>query len=129
MESELFRSLGLFVNKRQLATEKCAGRRKQLTKKYVWRVAILVMHPFSHHRLKIYFILKQIMRYCLTTRRLREIDATPCVSTSLLSFNTISLFVCVFSASFTCSLVKFFSCARERKEKEHVICLLSEIET
>ena len=47
MESERFRSLGLFVNKRQLATEKCAGRRKQLTKKYVWRVAILVMHPFS----------------------------------------------------------------------------------
>ena len=67
MESELFRSLGLFVNKRQLATEKCAGRRKQLTKKYVWRVAILVMHPFSHHRIKIYFILKQMMCYCLTT--------------------------------------------------------------
>ena len=129
MESELFRSLGLFVNKRQLATEKCAGRRKQLTKKYVWRVAILVMHPFSHHRIKIYFILKQITCYCLRTRRLREIDATPCVSTSLLSFNTaaISVFVCVFSASFTCSLVKLFSCTRERKEKEHVNCLLSEI--
>ena len=54
------------------------------------------------------------MRYCLT---------------SLLSFNTISLFVCVFFASFTCSLVKLFSCTRERKEKEHVICLLSEIKT
>ena len=120
MESERFRSLGLFVNKRQLATEKCAGRRKQLTKKYVWRVAILVMHPFSHHRLKIYFILKQIMRYCLTTRRLREIDATPCVSTSVLSFNTvaISLFVCVFSAYFTCSLVKLFSCTREKAERK-----------
>ena len=118
MQSELFSSLGLFVNKRQLATEKCAGRRKQLTKKYVWRVAILVMHPFSHHRLKIYFILKQIMRYCLTTRRLREIDATACVSTSLLSFNTISLFVCVFSASFTCSLVKLFSCTREKPERK-----------
>ena len=51
------------------------------------------------------------------------------VSTSLLSFNTaaISVFVCVLSASFTCSLVKLFSCTRERKEKEHVNCLLSEI--
>ena len=68
------------------------------------------------------------MHYCLTTR-LRESDATHCVSTSLLSFNAvaISMFVCVFSASFTCSLVKLFSCKRERKEKEHVNCLSSDI--